>query len=97
MRVRILRSAHVSIMEGFDFYENQESGLGARFVSSIMSDIRSLRISGGGHQVVSGSYRRKVCKKFPFSIYYKLEHSEINVYRVLDNRRDPAWISEQLN
>lgn len=97
MRVRVLRLAHHSILDGFDFYEGQESGLGTRFIESILSDIHSLRISGGGHTVVHGDFHRKVCSKFPFSIYYKVEHSEINVYRVFDNRRDPAWIRERLN
>lgn len=84
-------------MEGFDFYENQMPGLGTSFMESIMEDIRSLRISGGGHQIVYDTFRRKVCSNFPFSIYYRVEHGEINVYRVFDNRRDPEWISERLN
>jgi len=39
MKVRVLRLAHESILEGFDFYEDQEPGLGARFIESILSDI----------------------------------------------------------
>jgi plasmid stabilization system protein ParE len=97
MRVRVLRLAHDSINEGFEFYESQESGLGFRFIESIMADIHSLAIYGGGHQIVIGTYHRKICGKFPFSIYYKVEHSEINVYRVFDNRRDPDWLSKQLD
>lgn len=97
MRVRVLRLARESILEGFEFYENQDSGLGLRFMESILSEIRSLRISGGGHMVVFGDFHRKVCSTFPFSIYYKVEHGEINVYRVFDNRRDPDWIKDQLN
>lgn len=96
MKVRVLRSAHDSIIEGLEFYERQEPGLGAHFIESILADIRSLGVSGGGHQIFLDIYHRKVCKRFPFSIYYKVEHSEINVYRVLDNRRDPRWISERL-
>lgn len=97
MRVRVLRSAHVSILEGYDFYEAQQSGLGLHFLTSILSDIHSLRVSGGSHQIVRGSYRRKVCKRFPFSIYYKVEHAEISIYLVVDNRRDPGWIRERLS
>jgi hypothetical protein len=97
MKVRVLRSAHISIMEGFDFYENQKLGLGTRFIESIMADIRSLRVSGGSHQIVHEDYRRKICNIFPFSIYYKIEHSEVNVYRVLDNRRNPEWVQNKLS
>lgn len=96
MKVRVLRLARESIHEGFDFYEDQEPGLGLRFMESTLSEIRSLRISGGGHMVVFGDFHRKVCSTFPFSIYYKVEHGEINVYRVYDNRRDPDWIRKKL-
>ena len=89
MKVRVLRLAHDSILDGFNFYEDKEHGLGARFIESILSDIRSLRISGCGHMIVHEDFHRKVCTKFPFSIYYKVEYSEINVYRVFDNRRGP--------
>jgi toxin ParE1/3/4 len=97
MKIRVLRLAHDSILDGADFYEDQLPGLGARFIESILSDIRSLQISGGGHIVVHGDFHRKVCSKFPYSIYYKVENSEINVYRIFDNRRDPEWISKRLN
>lgn len=97
IKVRVLRLAHESILEGSDFYEGRQAGLGAVFIESILSEIRPLRVSGGTHMVVAGEYHRKVCTRFPFSIYYKVEHSEVNVYRVFDNRRDPEWTSERLN
>lgn len=97
MKVRILRLAHISIMEGYEFYEDRSPGLGNHFFDSIMKEIHSLRISGGTHQAVPEGYLRKVCRSFPYSIFYRIENSEINVYRVLDNRRDPQWISGRLN
>ena len=97
MKIKILRSAHDSIIEGFNFYKAQEQGLGANFIESIMADIRSLHITGGGHQIVQSGFHRKVCSKFPYSIYYKVENSDLNIHRILDNRRDPNWISKQLN
>lgn len=40
MNVRILRSARRTIADGIEFYERQETGLGAYFLASIMSDLR---------------------------------------------------------
>lgn len=97
MRVRVLRLAHVSIMDGYEFYEDRSPGLGQYFIESIMEDIESLKISGGTHQTLPSGFKRKVCDRFPYSIFYKVENSEINVYRVFDNRRDPEWISDRLN
>ena len=97
MKVRILRLAHVSIMDGYEFYENRSLGLGGHFFKSIMEDIHALKISGGAHPLVPEGYHRKICKRFPYSIFYKVEGSDIKIYRVLDNRRDPEWISDKLN
>lgn len=35
-------------------------------------------------------------KRFPFAIYYELEDDVVYVYAILDLRRDPLWIREQL-
>lgn len=95
MNIRILRSARRTVADGIEFYESQETGLGAYFRSSIMSDLRSLSIYAGVHQK-RNTYYRMVCSKFPYSIYYRKEESNVNVYAVLDDRRDPKWTEEML-
>ena len=62
-----------------------------------MSDIRSLKLYAGVHAVYFGKYHRLVSRTFPYSIFYRVEEAEIRVYAVLDNRRDPGLIQEQLN
>ena len=96
MNIKILRSARRTVADGIRFYEHQEPGLGAYFLSSIMSDLRSLRIYAGVHEKSYDSYYRMICKRFPYSIYYRTEGSDINVYAILDDRRDPQWIKEIL-
>ena len=92
MNIRVLRSAHRTIKDGIRFYDLQESGLGAYFLNSIMSDLRSLTVYGGGHQMHDDTpFHRMVCKRFPYSIYYRKEGSNVDVYAVLDDRRDPEW------
>jgi hypothetical protein len=31
-----------------------------------------------------------ICRTFPYSIYYKISGSDVQVYAVLDDRRDPV-------
>lgn len=96
MKIVVLRSARKTIADGFWFYENQEAGLGSYFRNSIMADIRSLKLYAGIHQVHFDKYHRLVSRTFPYSIFYRVEESEIRVYAVLDSRRDPDWISDRL-
>jgi len=89
MRIRILRSARRTVADGIRFYESQQAGLGAYFLSSIMSDLRSLHIYAGIHQIHNETYFRMVCSKFPYSIYHRKDGIKVDVYAVLDDRRDP--------
>jgi hypothetical protein len=68
MNIRVLRSARRTVADGIRFYEHQEAGLGAYFLNSIMSDLRSLSIYAGVHQKYNDTYFRMVCTKFPYSI-----------------------------
>lgn len=96
MRIIVLRSARRTIADGIRFYEDQEAGLGAYFLNSIMADIRSLKIYAGVHQVDDAGYYRMPCKTFPYSIYYRFDNSDARVYAVLDDRRDPELIKKRL-
>ncbi|MFN9988278.1 MAG: hypothetical protein ACK52S_22215 [Pirellula sp.] len=36
-------------------------------------------------------------KKFPFAIYYFIDHEQVNVVAILDERQDPESISSRLS
>lgn len=92
MIIRVLRSARRTLADGISFYERQQAGLGAYFLASIMSDLRSLNIYAGTHQLRRNSYYRMICSRFPYSIYYRKDGANVDIYAVLDDRRDPKWI-----
>ena len=95
MRIEITRSAADDIADGHLFYESREAGIGYHF--EIMSDIRSLIIYAGIHEIHFDEYHRMVTHYFPYAIFYKVEDEVIRVYAVLNTRRDPEWISDRLN
>ena len=95
MRIDILDEAQEDLIEGFHFYEDREIGLGSYFLDCLFSDIDSLFLYGGIHQVAVG-YHRCLSKRFPFAIYYSLEGDLIRVHAVLDCRRNPSWIRKRL-
>jgi len=96
MKITILPSASRDIIDGFNFYENQQTGLGSYFVDSLFSDIDSLLIYYGIHSILYNSYHRMLAKRFPFAIYYSIDKDTIIVYAVLDCRRDPSWVRKRL-
>ncbi len=69
--------------------------MGAYFAAALASDIDSLILFAGIHPQEFGFYRA-LSKRFPFGIYYLIEIEVVQVYAVLDLRRDPAWIRRRL-
>lgn len=95
MKIEILEEAEQDLIEGFQFYESRAPGVGSYFLDCLFSDIDSLFLFFGIHQVVYG-YHRCLSKRFPFAVYYDVIGESIRVHAVLDCRRNPAWIRKRL-
>ena len=87
MKIRLLPEAERDLEIGADFYESQKSGLGIYFHDCLSSDIESLKLYAGIHEQYRG-FHRSLSKRFPFSIYYKLDADCVEIYAVLDARQD---------
>jgi hypothetical protein len=95
VRIEILDEAQEDLVAGFDFYDKLDVGLGSYFLDCLYSDIDSLLLFAGVHQIIYG-YHRSLSKRFPFAIYYSLEQDLVRVHAVLDCRRSPSWIRKRL-
>jgi plasmid stabilization system protein ParE len=95
VKIEILPSAREDLAAGFDFYERQQTGLGAYFLRSLFADIETLTGTAGIHRKVFGAHRLLV-RIFPYAVYYELSVSTIRVKAVLDCRRDPDWTRRKL-
>lgn len=95
-RIRILAAARRDLLAGFRFYESQATGVGRYFLDTLYSDIESLQINAGVHAVYFERYHRLLSRRFPWSVYYRIEEDEVRVYAVLDSRRNPGWAKSRL-
>lgn len=77
MRIEILDEAQDDLLAGFDFYEKLHLGLGSYFLDCLFSDIDSLLLCAGVHQVTHG-YHRSLSKRFPFAVYYSIERDLVS-------------------
>ena len=78
MKISISEAARQDLIEGHRFYERQSTDLGDYFVDSILADIESLQLCAGIH-VLHFGYHRLLAKRFPFAVYYRVEHDTIRV------------------
>ena len=95
MTIEVRKEAEEDIEKASRFYEIQKKGLGAYFIDAIISDIESLLIYAGIHQKIN-EYYRLLSKRFPYSIYYRLDDKVIEIHAVLDNRMNPKKHFERL-
>jgi plasmid stabilization system protein ParE len=95
VEIRLLDAAKEDLRHGYHFYEDQSPGLGDYFLDCAQADIRSLLLHAGIHEKSEGFFRM-LLRRFPFATYYLQNESSIDIYAVLDCRRDPTWIIARL-
>ena len=96
MKVKYLKSAKQDLIDGFNFYDSQEKGLGLYFLETLYSDIDSLKLFPKRYSIHLEQYHRMLSTRFPYAIYYKIAKDDIQIYAVIDCRRNPDWIKTKL-
>ena len=83
MHVELRVEARHDLIEGALFYEQQREGLGEYFTDCLFEDLHRLEREAGIQATVFGLHR-KLSKRFPFAIYYRIAESVIDVVAILD-------------
>jgi hypothetical protein len=94
-RVVVLAEAAQDLAEARGFYDEREPGLGDYYITSLLADIESLGLYHGIHQQHFNCFRM-LASRFPFGIYYVEAEHETRVLAVLDLRRNPSWLRQQV-
>ena len=97
MNVHVLDPAKDDLAEGYWFYESREKGLGHYFLDTIYDEIDRLGSTAGIHPMYEPPYFQMLSDRFPFTIYYRVEDADVFIEAIVDQRRDPQWISDRLN
>jgi plasmid stabilization system protein ParE len=74
---------------GFDWYEEQRSGIGEEFLSAVQSTLRSIAQFPEMFAFIHRDVRRAIVSRFPFAVFYVVESRRVVVLRVLHTARDP--------
>ena len=96
MTVRILKTARADLATGYWFYEQQETGLGDYFLRRIYEDLELLGQIAGIHPKTKLGLHKMIARRFPYAIFYRINSDTVEVLAILDGRRSPDWIRQQL-
>jgi len=79
------------LIEAVRHYEERSPGLGKELRAEVDATVDLLRHVPEAAAPIRGSLRRKPLKRFPYSLIYAVEDSEIRIYAVPHRRRRPEY------
>ena len=95
MEIVFLDQVEDDLIDGRNFYDQQEPGVGDYFVNSILADVDSLGLFAGVHRKQFG-FHRMLGRTFPFAIYYHVVGEKVVIYGILDMRSEPTWLRSEI-
>jgi plasmid stabilization system protein ParE len=89
MKLRYTAQAKDDLELAFVWYERQRRGLGFEFLDCVESAAKQILQTPEMYRIYYAHIRGCVVRRFPFSIFYSIENTDIIVHSVFANRRDP--------
>lgn len=91
MNIEFLPEARSELLDAYEYYEDQASGLGACFWAEVDAHIEWI----AKHHIVprprEGGYRRVNLRIFPYYIAYSVQGEKIWIFAIAHGRRKPNY------
>lgn len=89
MHLIIRTDAEADVADGYGWYEEQQSGLGAKFVEEVASAIAAVESQPLRFPRVSRTLRRALVHRFPYGIFFLARADTVIVIAVMHLARNP--------
>jgi plasmid stabilization system protein ParE len=80
----------------YAYYESRLEGLGDEFLALFYASARDLIRNSLLYRVVHRDFRRRLLRRFPYAIYYRVLDSQIVVCGLFHCARDPGSVTDDL-
>lgn len=91
MRLEFHPEALAEFRAAAEYYENQQLGLGSRFVNAVDVAVARIAEAPESWRIVEDDIRRCLTKVFPYAVLYSIEPDYILVVAVMHCRREPDY------
>jgi len=82
--------ADLEVAATFDWYENEETGLGQEFLDELRAAYDRIADGPLAYQDIRSGIRRGLLRRFPYAVYFAVVDEVVVVLAVLHIARDPA-------
>jgi len=73
------------------FFENELTGLGLRFLSAVEAATVHIQQHPEASPIIAKNVRRKVLRKFPYSVMFSIQPDRIRILAIANQRRRPFY------
>jgi hypothetical protein len=88
--------ARFELSKSVDYYEEQQTKLGLKFLEEIYSSILRIVEFPSAFPVFSKNTRKCITNKFPFAIIYQVRKDEIFITAITHLARKPGYLEERV-
>ncbi len=89
--VVILPEAEQEMLEAAQYYHSQSPGLGRDYLFEVERAVRSIATSPQTWPILEGDLRRRLIRRFPCGILYRIDPDEIVIIAVAHLRKKPGY------
>jgi plasmid stabilization system protein ParE len=81
--------ARAEFDEAFDWYERKRKGLGITFADRLQQVFDRIAATPEMYRIVRQDVRKAGVRRYPYSVYYRVEAAQLVVLAVFHGKRDP--------
>jgi plasmid stabilization system protein ParE len=91
---RLQSGAEADLAEALLWYEDQAAGLSLEFLRAVEARFAGVQRNPELYPIVYRGVRRALVRRFPYSVYYRIDPDSITVLACVHSRSDPRrWQS----
>jgi plasmid stabilization system protein ParE len=83
--------AKVELNEAAQYFEGESPGLGQAFVTEVERCTDEIVRYPEAGPVTRGSIRRRLIRRFPYALLYRVKPTEVRILAVMNLKRRPAY------
>jgi len=83
--------AEFELNDAIVFFESEREGLGLWFLSAVEAAVAHIQKHPEASPVIIQDIRRKVLRRFPYSIMYSVRPDRIRILAIANQRRRPFY------
>ncbi len=94
--ILFLPEAEQEMLEAAQYYQSLSPGLGTDYLSEVERAVRSIANSPDAWPILEGNLRRRLIRRFPCGILYRIEPEEIVIVAIAHLRKKPGYWKERI-